>query len=185
MYRKGMNIISMTRIRCSVWISLFAAALLSLSGCATPTVYIPVKEGIIASPNVTLEARDGSFTLVSGKPFAPPFQMKCFGSEGVIRSTKLHTSQYPEYLKAGAKQVWIKIEGRGKPFHGLLALCQAFRESIGPAAKSYKIEITPDQIEAAAHGRIVMLFEWVAVNESGPEGQGIAWVLFISDRPFE
>jgi hypothetical protein len=100
----------------SVLILLISVVLtiVSFSGRAyAGTVYIAVEKGIIVTPGITITAEDGSFELVSGKPFTPPFQMKCYGSEGVMGGTQMPTyHEALKYLEESVKRVFVTVSVR-------------------------------------------------------------------------
>jgi hypothetical protein len=146
------------------------------------TVYIPVGKGIIVTPGITIAAEDGSFELVSGKPFTPPFQMKCYGSEGIMSGITLPTYyEAHKYLTGGAKRVVVTQEGKDRPLYGMLVFCMVYDTSYGLGATSYEIRIDSEKIEAPMAGGYSEVFEKVYFKELGMKLDSYApgWVLYL------
>ena len=166
-----------SRISLSVTI---VAILVFFSGCASQTKI--VKYGNIATPQVMIEAVDGSFSIASGKQFAPPFHSD-------TSKFKIHTNssniveEYKDALeKHGAKRVRISVKGHERDFHGILLLSNIYENGVGPATRSYQIQLPPMYIEAAKGGKISVVYE---MYERKRGGKAKSWVLWISDIPFD
>src|ERR1041385_961131 len=97
-------------------IAAFAVFAILLScGCASITT-VPVQNGVIATPDLTITAEDDSFTLKTGR-FTPPFQSDYQLSENIGPQ---RANNWASALKQGARRVLV-THGADK-FHGVLAL---------------------------------------------------------------
>jgi hypothetical protein len=147
-------------------------AILFAAGCVSQGVqWNRVPLGVVVTPDVEILAEDGSFKLVSGKSFIPPFYTNdCL--------TKANTSNYARAEQMGARRVIVRVPGMDKPLHGILALCEVHPRATGPATRSYQIQVPAQYVEATAGGRVSVVYEITNYRDFD------AWQLWLSRVPF-
>lgn len=146
--------------------------------------------GTLVNPDVTIAAKDGSFTIAGGSQFSPPFQADIWSTNNYRAS--LHDNNIVEGFTAGraagGKDVLVTVKGRERPLHGVLVLSQVYNSVSGPAARSYQIVIPQDKIDAAYAGRTSVAFENGVYNMTYSNGysQPLAWrtwIIWLSATP--
>lgn len=133
----------------------------------------PISQGQVVTEGARIIAEDGSFELVAGQPFAPPFQQ---GGDCLLDPT---VDNYRQALATGARPVQVQLAD-GRQLYGLLSLCGAPAGASGPATSSYAIQIPDSYIEATSGGRVSVVFEPFT---SSPV-RAKAWILWLSERSF-
>ena len=146
--------------------------ILALVAC-TP-LWQPVKEGVVVTPGMQVEALDGEFFFWSGEPFKPPFQ-----SWTRLDVPNLTADNYRVALRGGARRVRVLLPGSA-PLYGILAL-EPLPTGSAPNGRGYQIDLAPQCAAEAAAGTPCVSYETVETN-SGPQW---LWALWLSDRPFK
>lgn len=124
------------------------------AGCASVR---PVPWGLIETPKVEIRALDGSFTLRSGQKFAPPFTANCHDVKPERFDPLVAAYDYAQ--ENGARRVIVRVPWRRKPLRGILWLCGVRETAYGPGARSYRIMIGRNHVEATSAHRVSAIFE--------------------------
>jgi hypothetical protein len=169
-------------------VALLAFCFLALlaTGCRTTwpaTDYPPTAR--VVQEGVVIEAEDKSFTLDGSRDHPTPFRLDweyvhpftsfypCTKANGT--SATMHSY----YLKrTNARRVRVTYPGLDKPLYGILALCPA--AGSGPTARTYLISVPREYIDATKDGGIATVYERI-----GPRVDWIAWILYLSQHPFQ
>lgn len=173
----------------------FCAALF-LSACETPIVDVTdytlhdVPFGVLVNQDVRIEAVDDSFTLVGGQRFDTPFKVDIWGRN--TPSKPFYNNNIVEGYEAarqlGAKDVRVYVAGHDKPLYGVLLLSPVYNAAIGPAARSYRIQIPKDKIDTAYALNTAVVYEnadWIKRWSDGDHKKinWRTWILWISGAP--
>lgn len=155
-----------------------SSLLLLLAGCPA---FIQVPAGALATPGVTIEARDGSFVIQEGEPFATPFwvgaeQLAC-GPYG----RDLNGSDYRDALDSGARRVLVHHPGRARPLHGVLMFCTVWDGNAPELTRWYRVHIPDRATEGLEDGVGLVFARATYVNSDGYPGQ-VAWALWLSEQ---
>lgn len=165
------------------YIFALLAALLFFSGCSTTTYTKPIKSGLIDSSETVITARDGSFKL-QGK-FEAPFASTIHYHSLNVGGDKF-IKGYQKALGFGAKHVLVKVPSREKELYGVLALEDADERGYGPGTISYKIIIPEPYINAAAEGKISLVYEYYHIKDDAlfdnSNIKKYSWMLWLSDE---
>jgi hypothetical protein len=146
--------------------------ILLLTACAP--LWQPVKEGVVITPGVQIEALDGEFFFWAGETFKPPFQ-----SWTRLDIPNLTADNYRVALRGGARRVKVLLPG-SVPLYGVLAL-EPLPASGAPNGRGYQIDIAAQCAAEAAAGVPCVCYEAVE-SDQGPQW---IWALWLSDRPFK
>jgi hypothetical protein len=143
-----------------------------------------VPNGIIANPNVRIDAVDHSFDLVGGQEFRTPFQSDLWQPDfdGFNNNPP---GYYPIALKHGAKRVVIYIGGDLTPLYGVLAFNPASKYSYGPGTQNYRISISDAELQSAKDGNIAVSYEKVNWTHEDISNWWLGSVLWFSSEPLE
>ena len=156
-------------------------------------MFLPYKSAKLEGENIKIEAEDDSFEILPGQ-FEPPFQTSPMSPiiwtsiysetlpDGSIYDTRLADSAN-HALVYGAKKVRLYHPIIEKPLYGVLLLNQKPVTAVGPAANFYSIQIPEDKIEKVKQGSVQVLYE--SVDRTYYSISMYAWVLWVSDKPFE
>jgi hypothetical protein len=150
-----------------------------LDACApVPDAWKKVELAQLSTPDVVIEAKDGSFKLASGQVNTPFWAHDC-----PARATP---ENYDLGVKLGAQPVWVHYPGHDKPLHGLLSFCRIHPSIQGPVARLYDIRVPQEYIAATDAGRISVVFEPSGYSAAFQDGSSNvpAWVLWMSQMPF-
>ena len=166
--------------------------LLAMAGCALKGAEL-TRNVTIVSPDLRLEADDGTFSWKAGRRYPVPFQVDC------DRSVPRYVAEedWPDGLRAG-KKVSL-TSGRYGHLYGILVLCRMYddppgllstgRISVGDR-QVYRIGI-PDYMWAIlGNDEVVTVSERADYNEIAPwdwefhGGTHLAWGLWLSRKPF-
>lgn len=169
----------------------------SLTACVSipdfENMFGPYTQAKLQGENIKIEAEDNSFAIVSGE-FEPPFQTSPMSPiiwtsiysetlpDGSIYAQSL-TDSVSQALNHGAKKVRLYHPIIQDPLYGVLLLNQKPVTAIGRAAESYSIQIPDDDIRAVKAGKMRVLYE--SVDRTDYTINMYAWVLWVSDQPFE
>ncbi len=164
---------------------LAGALATALFGCANALTRKPVEYGVLATPGMEIAAEDGSFRIVSGERFEPPFQGDIWLQNShpyVDRDTLI--GAWRQALQHGARKVVVRARGR-EPLHGVLLLNTHVRGATGPSAFNYRIEVPDRYLDAATGGKTAVVYEMTDwINQQGGKNFWKSWILWISDEPF-
>lgn len=153
----------------------------------------PYKSAKLEGQNIKIMAEDKSFEIVPGE-FEPPFQTTPMSPiiwtsiysetlpDGSIYDTSLADSA-GHALTYGAKKVRLYHPVVDQPLYGVLLFNQKPVTAIGSAANSYSIQIPEDKIAKVKQGSVQVLYE--SVDRTDYSINMYAWVLWVSDQPFE
>lgn len=175
-------------------VAFAALFLVGLTACETIPVditdkslkSIPVVH--LVTPGVRIEARDGSFKLVSGQQAYTPFEMDIWSQNSQPFSDNTILNGFSAAKPLGAKDVAVYIEGRSAPLYGVLILSKVYNAATGPGTRSYRIDIPQDKIDAAYSGVTAVVYEDVAFQQLWSTGgqqthQFRSWILWLSSTP--
>lgn len=141
--------------------------------------YGPAPRVSVFTPGVVLTADDGAFTLdESGGPAPLDLGSGC---------SRPGTEDVDFFVLAGAARVTVTLspelatsaDGEAT-LYGLLAVCGVPPGSSGPATREYGIQVPANRVEQTSGGRVSVVYEEFA----GGASPDVAWVLFLSRRPF-
>jgi hypothetical protein len=165
-----------------LWPLIFLSAVLQY-GCGPSG--ISVREVFLSTPHCVIEAEDGSFTIETGKPMPPPFDIETFAeSETDDWNGSTLVEKFKEALDLGARRVRVKAQGLEQPYYGVLVLSKIRKDAFGPASRSFNIEIPEEYFRQATGGRVSVVYETVEYGKKGSESESwYAWILWLSDRP--
>jgi len=183
----------------STMIRFFLTAIfaLSLAGCVSvpdfETMFDPYQKAQLQGDDIKIEAEDHSFEIVSGD-FEPPFQTRPMSP---IIWTSIYSETLPDgsiygrslvdsasqALSYGAKKVRLYHPIVQDPLYGVLLLNQKPVTAIGKTANAYLIHIPDDKIKNVKDGHVHVLYE--SVDRSDYSINMYAWVLWVSNRPFD
>ena len=157
--------------------------LLIVNGCSTTKRTVAVPTGKIETPGIKIVDSKGIFTLYSGKEFVTPFNSDCTFISNTKLLERMHIKLKDAYLYAlGARNVELYKNELSSPLYGVLAFCKVNANAVGPASRSYLIQVPQNYIDAASNGGISVVYEVVSNARGGDEGYG--WVLWLSDNRF-
>lgn len=180
-------------------IRFFTLVILALSLVACVSVpnfeamFGPYKNAKLQGDDIKIMAEDNSFEIVSGD-FEPPFQTSPMSP---IIWTSIYSETLPDgsiYAKSlvdsasralnnGAKKVRLYHPVAQNPLYGVLLFNQKPVTAIGRAADFYSIQIPGDKIKNLKDGNVQVLYE--SVDRTDYTINMYAWVLWVSDQPFE
>lgn len=179
-------------------VAITTAVSLVLAACAPgyqrrpftpPTIdFRSVSSGVVATPGVAIAAMDGSFTLTS-VPFATPFDQ---GGGCLVKPVAQDSMSG---LATGARRVKVRLPaelaavvGGKQEIYGVLSLCGAPPGAKGAATRAYALQVPVERLEQLEGGRVSVAYEvflWDPYQLSaGRGGDGVAWILWLSTRPF-
>jgi hypothetical protein len=157
-----------------------------------PHCCVEVTQGHLDNQGVRIVADDGSFELKGGQDFTPPFQLDLWSRNSpkfvkAVDSLGL-VSSYSEALEVGAKRVRFYTDNNPASLYGIIAFNSMSTVSIGPGAKSYFVQVSPDTIASARAGTTVVSYEFVdwrrqVTGYAPDQGKWYGWVLWLSNRP--
>lgn len=140
---------------------------------------IPIKYGNITTPGVVITADDGSFKLVNGETWTPPFYTIADPSDMEHINNKT-TSKYNFALEMHAKKVKVKTPYLDKELYGVLMFNRAIKGCESPATRSYQISIPEQYVIQAQNGQVSVLYEYYDCGKLNAK----SWILWLSDVPF-
>jgi hypothetical protein len=169
-------------------------AAFAVSACESPPRDItdyrlkPVSIGMLVNEDVTIVARDGSFTLQPGQQFSSPFQANIWTPHMPEFEDANIVEGFQRARQAGGKDVMVHVKGQAKPLYGVLVLSNIYSAVTGPASRSYQLVIPRDKIDAAYAGRTSVVYEngsFVQRYDTGYERNGNwrTWILWLSATP--
>ena len=185
-------------------IATIAMAALSVSACESAPSYnalgtTPITSGFFSTKGVTISADDGSFQLVGGQPFRPPFQSNMYCTQCAMYFLDQVDLLDPNaLLNIGGRRVTVSLAD-GQKLYGVLALNQVFNQLqvespalfqfFGPSLRSYEINIPEARIQQALAGNSTVAYEVFAIVPAEYSATGQArnfrsWVLQLSRTPF-
>lgn len=180
-----------------VRMSVMSMLALFLTACVSvpnfESMFYPYKSAKLQGENIKIMAEDNSFEIVSGE-FNPPFQTSPMSPiiwtsiysetlpDGSIYGRTLANSAI-QALNHGAKRVRLYHPIVQDPLYGVLLLNQKPITAIGKASEAYLIQIPDKKIQALKEGHIDVLYE--SVERTDYTINMYAWVLWVSDKPFE
>lgn len=155
--------------------------------------YGPYESARLQGSDVKIMAEDHSFEIVPGE-FEPPFQTSPMSP---IIWTSIYSETLPDgsiygenlvdsvadALTYGAKKVRLFHPVAPAPLYGVLLLNQKPITAVGRAADFYSIQIPEDKIKNVKDGNVQVLYE--SVDRTDYAINTYAWVLWVSDKPFE
>jgi len=159
-------------------LSLVLMALcLSGSGCVHSWQKVPTAE--LETRGVAIEAEDGSFKIVAGKRFTPPF----YSENCVVIPTTKNFGWAEHY---GARRVRVKVPGLTEKLYGILAFCEVHPFTRGPVVRSYLMKVPSGRVAETEGGRISFEYEETDRGRTigGRRRMYHAWQLWLSRIPF-
>jgi hypothetical protein len=169
-------------------------AAFAASACESPPRDItdyrlkPVSIGMLVNEDVTIVAKDGSFTLQPGQQFSSPFQANIWAPIPTELSDENIVEGFQRARQAGGKDVMVHVKGQAKPLYGVLVLSNIYSAVTGPASRSYQVVIPQDKITAAYAGRTSVVYENGTYTQRYDTGyqrnlNWRTWVLWLSATP--
>lgn len=169
-----------------IWILVVGLSfVLFATGCRGQR-FKTVPHGVVSGTGIRIEAADKRFVLESGKPFTPPIEVK---PPREIEFADAEITAYGNKV-APHHRVVVYVPGREVPLFGKLMFLKVFRDFDGPASRSYQVQIPQNYIDAATGGRLSVVYETYASDETrwvdgiNVPAKRVAWALWLSDRPF-
>lgn len=157
----------------------FLAAL--LAGCGpSPSSYLRVERGELATDGVVIDDRDGRFRIVEGRSFDTPFwSYDC---------PALPTSEnFDLGRRLGAQPVRVRHPAFDGELHGLLAFCMLHPDERGPVSREYQLVVPDEYVHETEGGRVSVVYEQTSVRRRFADGTYNlpAWILWLARRPFD
>src|SRR5687767_10793617 len=135
-------------------IAVFVLAVLASACSVNRNAYRfkPVPRGDLATPGAEIVAEDGSFRIVAGQPFTPPFDQ---GDRCLLEPS---AENFQQGIASGAQPVVVKLAD-GRRLYGLVSFCGAPADARGPATRSYQVVVPEGTIADTSGGRVAVVFE--------------------------
>lgn len=147
---------------------------LTLLGCAMPSPFASIKTGVVITPDLTITAEDGSYSLTSGMKFTTPHEGGIGASPSNIRPN--YTGQLFDH---DGKNVRLSIGS--ELLYGALVFYSANNRvgCDGIAMQSHSIKVTQSAIDEALDGHTAFQYgSYVCDNK-----EVVSWALWFSDKP--
>ena len=167
----------------------------ALSSCG-PGVYettnktpVRVPVGTVVNPELRIVAADGSFTLAGGQQFTTPFSVDIWSTNQPAFADANIINGFTQGRAVGGRDVMVHVQGKSKPLYGVLVLSTVWGSAVGPATRSYQIQIPKDKIDNAYAGNTSVVYENVLFTRTWNTGASQAnnqwrtWILWLSATP--